>query len=195
MPSFSAALLAGGRSTRMGRDKAMLFMPGSDVLIWQRQLRVLKELQPEEILWSGLSRPGLPAHVHIISDRVENAGPLAGINACLDGLQSDLLVVLAVDLPRMTTEFLRNLLARCSSSCGVVARHGDFFEPLAAIYPTKLNALARAHLGQRRYAMQDFVREAIQAGSLQTYLLNEKEIPFFKNLNSPADLQDRGEAR
>jgi molybdopterin-guanine dinucleotide biosynthesis protein A len=191
MPSFSAVLLAGGQSTRMGRDKALLPMPGSDFLLWQRQLRILEELQPEEIFWSGPGRPGLPGHVRMISDAVENAGPLAGISACMDLLQSDLLVALAIDLPRMNAAFLKKLLARCSPPCGVVARHGDFFEPLAAIYPKGLQVLAAEHPGQRRYVMQDLIREAVQRGLLKAFPLGERDVPLFKNLNSPADLQDR----
>ena len=191
MPSFSAVLLAGGQSTRMGRDKALLTMPGSDLLLWQWQLRTLEELQPEEIFWSGPARPGLPGHVRIISDDVENAGPLAGISACLNLLPSDLLVALAVDLPRMNTVFLKNLLARCSPHRGVVARYGDFFEPLAAIYPKNLHVLAAEHLSQGRYAMQGFIREAMQRESLQAISLDERDFPLFKNLNSAEDLQDR----
>jgi molybdenum cofactor guanylyltransferase len=174
----------------MGRDKALLPMPGSDFLLWQCQLRILEELQPEEIFWSGPGRPGLPGHVRMISDGLENAGPLAGISACLDLLQSDLLVTLAIDLPRMNALFLKKLLARCSPSCGVVARSGDFFEPLAAIYPKSLHVLAAEQLRQGRYVMQDLIREAVRRGLLQAFSLGEGEIPLFKNLNSPADLQD-----
>jgi molybdopterin-guanine dinucleotide biosynthesis protein A len=191
MPSFSAVLLAGGRSTRMGHDKVLLTMPGSDLLLWQWQLRTLEELQPENIFWSGPGRPGLPGHVRIISDDVENAGPLAGISACLNLLPSDLLVVLAVDLPRMNAVFLKNLLARCSPHRGVVARYDEFFEPLAAIYPKGLHVLAAEHLSQGRYAMHDFIREAMQRELLQALTLDERDFPLFKNLNSVEDLQDR----
>jgi molybdopterin-guanine dinucleotide biosynthesis protein A len=190
MPSFSAVLLAGGQSTRMGRDKALLPLPGSDLVLWQRQLRILKELHPEEIFWSGPRRPGMPDDLRAIPDAVENAGPLAGISACLHLLQSDLLVTLAIDLPRMTTPFLKGLQEQCSATCGVVAQHGDFFEPLAAIYPKGLQVLAADHLGQGRYAMQDLIREAVQRGFLKPFPLSERDTLLFKNLNSPADLQD-----
>jgi molybdopterin-guanine dinucleotide biosynthesis protein A len=94
MLSFSAVLLAGGESTRMGRDKALLPLPDSGLLLWQRQLRVLEELRPGQLFWSGHSREGMPTHLSVVSDVVEKAGPLAGICACLDILKSDLLVVL-----------------------------------------------------------------------------------------------------
>lgn len=188
MLTFSAVLLAGGQSIRMGRDKALLPMPDSDLLLWQHQLGILEEMQPEEIFWSGPSRPGLPAHVRVVADAVENAGPLAGISACLDLLPSDLLLALAIDLPGMNALFLKNLLTRCSPQCGVVAQNGDFFEPLAAIYPKGLQVLVAEHLSQGRHAMQDLIWEAARRGLLQTFPLDKKDIPLFKNLNSPSDL-------
>jgi molybdopterin-guanine dinucleotide biosynthesis protein A len=98
--------------------------------------------------------------------------------------------VMAIDLPQMTAAFLKNLLIRCTSSRGVVIRHDDFFEPMATIYPKSLHVLATEHLSQERHAMQDFVREAVRRGQLRAVPLDEKDVPLFKNLNSPADLQD-----
>jgi molybdopterin-guanine dinucleotide biosynthesis protein A len=174
----------------MGRDKAFLPLPNSDLLLWQHQWRILEELLPEEILWSGPSRPELPANVRVIPDALPSAGPLGGLSACLDIVCTDLLVVLAVDLPQMPSVFLRNLLPLCSTNCGVVARNGDFFEPLAAIYPTQLRELAASHLAQDRYAMQDLVREAIQQNLLQEIPLEKKDVELFKNLNRPSDMTD-----
>jgi molybdenum cofactor guanylyltransferase len=188
--SFSAVLLAGGQSTRMGRDKALLPIPGSDLLLWQRQLRVLEELRPEAIFWSGPTRPGVPEHVRVIPDEVENAGPLAGLSACLDILRSDLLVVLAIDLPRMNAVFLKKMQAQCSPACGAIGRRGNFFEPLAAIYPREFGVLAAECLARGRHALQDLVREAGQRGLLRLISLEEADMPLFKNLNSPDDLHD-----
>lgn len=173
----------------MGTDKAFLPAPGSDIPLWQWQLRTLEQLEPTQIFWSGPVRPGLPAHLHRIDDAVPGAGPLAGIAACLEASKSDLLLVLAVDLPRITSRFLTGLLARCTSQKGIVTKHGDFFEPLAAFYPKSLAGLAREHLHAGRYAMQDFVREGLRHGNLHSLSLSEEEAVLFKNLNHPADLR------
>jgi molybdopterin-guanine dinucleotide biosynthesis protein A len=188
MPSFSAVLLAGGQSTRMGRDKALLPAPGSDLLLWRRQLHTLEELNPEELFWSGPPRPELPPELRPVADEAEKAGPLAGISACLQLLHSDLLVVLAIDLPYMNAAFLKSLLTRCAFSRGAVGRHGGFFEPLAAVYPKELRPLAVEHLAQKRFAMQDLIREALSRGLLEAFPLGEKDVPLFKNLNYPDDL-------
>jgi len=190
MPSFSAVLLAGGQSTRMGRDKALLTLPGSNLLLWQRQLHVLEELKPEEIFWSGPARENIPAHVRIIPDEVENAGPLGGISACLNVLKSDLLVVLAIDLPCMNAAFFKSLLNRCSVQRGAVPKHDKYFEPLATVYPKFLKALAADHLAQKRYSLQDFIRAAMLRYMIEAVPLDESDALLFKNVNAPADLKE-----
>ena len=185
--SFSAALLVGGKSARMGQDKALLPAPGPE-LLWQRQLRTLRELQPREILWSGPPRPGRPDDIRIVPDALPSAGPLAGVSACLDVLRSDLLVVLAVDLPQINFALLAMLLSECSTGCGAVVQRGDFFEPLAAVYPRQARDLAADHLRQGRRAMQGFVGAAIKQDLLQVITVAGKDDPLFKNLNSPGDL-------
>jgi molybdopterin-guanine dinucleotide biosynthesis protein A len=185
MTSFSAVLLAGGKSARMGQDKALLPVPGSNLLLWQRQLGVLDGLRPEEIFWSGPPRAGLPERLRVVADEIPNAGPLAGITACLDLMQSDLLVVLAIDLPRMSSSFLRDLLQRSSSNQGAVMRHGDFYEPLAAVYPKCTHAIARKHLRSGRYGLQNLLGEAVEQKITQSFRLDEKNFLLFQNWNAP----------
>jgi molybdopterin-guanine dinucleotide biosynthesis protein A len=188
-PTFSAALLAGGRSSRMGRDKALLPAVGVNQVLWQRQLSVLRELEPAMIFWSGQPRPGLPADLQVIPDEIENAGPLAGVSACLNRLESDLLVVLAVDLPRMNVTYLRSLLAHCSADRGVVVQHDGYFEPLAAVYPKSLHTLASEHLHQKQLILQQLMREAVKQELLNVVSLDESAAPLFKNVNSAADIE------
>jgi molybdopterin-guanine dinucleotide biosynthesis protein A len=189
-PSFSAALLAGGQSTRMGRDKALLPAPGSPLLLWQRQLRLLEELEPDEILWSGPARNGIPGHVRVIADAVADAGPLAGIAACLEAARHDRLVVLAIDLPQMSAAYLQRLVAQSSSERGAVVRHGAYFEPLAAVYPKKIAPLALEHLQQGRRALQDLIHEALGRGWFEAVTLDDADVALFRNVNTPSDLAD-----
>jgi len=172
----------------MGRDKALIRDAGSGLLLWQRQLRILEELHPEEIFWSGPAREGVPTHLRIIEDSCPNAGPLAGINACLNATSSDLLVVLAIDLPQMTTSFLQNLLAACTQTCGMATKNGAYFEPLAAVYPKAAMAIAETQLKQGHNALKDFLGEAELRGMMKWIPLQEEDISLFKNVNYPGDL-------
>ena len=188
MASLSAVLLAGGKSSRMGQDKALLPLPSCGHLLWQRQLRVLEELEPREIYWSGPERPGLPEKVHIVPDTLRNAGPLGGVCSCLWKATTDIVVVLAVDLPRMDAAYLKALAQRCTPVRGAVPQNGDELEPLAAIYPATLHELAADRLRQGRYAMQDFVREAVRRELMEVVPVCDKDHVKFTNLNSPEDL-------
>jgi molybdenum cofactor guanylyltransferase len=180
---FSAVLLAGGRSSRMGADKALIEIDGQP--LWRRQLEALRRLSPDQLLLSGPERDPV---IETVRDEVVGAGPLAGISAALDRSSWPLVVVLAIDLPMMTTAFLRSLLQLCREEQGIVPQRGDYFEPLAAIYPKRCAPLAIAALQNGDFAMQNFVRAAISEELLLARTIADAEAPLFANLNTPADL-------
>ncbi len=163
----------------MGRDKAFLDYDGQP--LWQRQLATLRNLSPEQLMISGPRRAEW-SDCEVVADEVSDTGPLAGVAAALQKCTAPLLVVLAVDLPRVTAEFLRSLLALG----GGVGQGPHGFEPLAAVYPTSCSALAAQGLGHGDFAMQNFVREAIRQGLLVARAISDPGL--FTNLNSPSDL-------
>ena len=181
----SAVLLAGGKSSRMGRDKAFLQIAGEP--LWRRQLATLRRLSPEQLMISGPPREEW-TEGEIVADETAEAGPLAGIAAALRRCATPRLVVLAVDLPQMTTGFLRALLQLCGDHRGVVPRTCDRFEPLAAIYPVECAPLADAALRDGDFSMQHFVRRAQERDLLMEKRLDDAETVLFANLNTPADL-------
>ena len=184
---FSAALLVGGRSSRMGSDKALLKIHG--VPIWQRQLRTLQELQPSEIFFVGPARETwIESGCECIADAANDVGPIGGLVAALRRCADARLLVLAIDLPEMRGDFLRKLLALCPENGGVIPKRNERFEPLAAIYPVSCLALAEKCLSSKEYSLQELARRATDAGLLLTRQIAAAEEPFFFNLNTPADL-------
>jgi molybdopterin-guanine dinucleotide biosynthesis protein A len=181
----SAVLLAGGKSSRMGRDKAFLDIDGQP--LWWRQLDKLRQLSPEQIMLSGPPRNEW-SDCEVVSDEVENAGPLAGIAAALGKCTTPHLVVLAVDLPMMTSNFLQSLLELCTGNWGAVPRNADAFEPLAAVYPASCAFLANAALRSGDLSLQSLVRKGTSEKWLVERKISAAEAPLFANLNTPADL-------
>ena len=169
----------------MGRDKALLEIEGE--LLWRRQLATLQQLSPEQLMLSGPRRDGW-SEDEIVSDVVVDAGPLAGVAAALQKCKTPHLVVLAIDLPRMTADFLRSLLTLCDDDRGAVPRTAGGFEPLAAVYPASCAALAAAALRSADFSMQSFVREAMKLHLLVERRIFAAETPLFTNLNTPAEL-------
>lgn len=126
---FSMALLAGGKSSRMGRDKAGLPFFGSTLLEFQKEKAEL--LGIGDVLISG---PGN------IEDLLPERGPLGGMHACLERARSPHCVMLSVDAPLVPAAALR-LLARRHLEGRVqatIARHGGKTEPLIGVYDAAL---------------------------------------------------------
>ncbi len=183
-PNFAAVLLAGGRSTRMGRDKATLLIDGQQ--LWQRQLDKLRALRPRELFISGRrDGPYAGAGCEIIEDAVPDLGPLGGVAAALSRAESPLVLVLAVDLPAMTVEFLSDLLRAGRS---VVPQNADYFEPLAAVYPASALPIAAALLEQADRSMQRFVRRLIADDLTVNRPLTATDQRLFQNVNQVRDL-------
>lgn len=166
----------------MGRDKALLEIDGE--LLWRRQLATLGALAPEQLLLSGPPR----GEGETVADARDGAGPLGGVAAALLRCTAPLLVVLAVDLPQMTTAFLRLLLALSRERTGVVPRGLEFFEPLAAVYPKEAAVIATEQLRGGDFSMQSFVAAATREGLVTERKLHPEETALFANLNTPADL-------
>jgi molybdopterin-guanine dinucleotide biosynthesis protein A len=183
-PNFAAVLLAGGRSTRMGRDKATLLVDGQP--LWQRQLATLRMLTPSELFISGRrDGPFASANVEVIEDAVPGLGPLAGIAAALRRAESPRILVLAIDLPAMTADFLRRLLRQDRPT---IPKQADHYEPLAAVYPKSALPLAEEFLRESDRSMQRFVRRLLADGVIETCEVSPAEAPLFQNVNRPEDI-------
>jgi len=96
-------VLAGGRSRRMGRDKAALAMPSGSLLAYQRQRL---EILCQQVVVSGNGQD-----VNGLVDRYPGIGPLAGIDAAVQRFPEAALLVLPVDMPALSLESLRRLIA------------------------------------------------------------------------------------
>ena len=184
MNEFSAALIAGGRSRRMGTDKAFLAWQGRP--LWEHQWEKLRALHPRQLLLSCRREQPFPPDLTAVHDEWPDCGPLGGIASCLRVCTAPLLTVLGIDLPLLPGNFLDSLLGECSEGCGAVIFSGEFFEPLVAVYPREMLALAEEQIGAGRLSMQDFVRSGVESGLMRVAQV-PVELQWFTNLNAPAD--------
>ena len=181
---FSALILAGGRSLRMGRDKATLEVGGQPLLA--RQIELARQAGADDVLVSGRADADYSAFgCEVLIDFYPEAGPLAGVERGLATAAAPLLLVLAVDLPRMTVEFLQRLLLECRAESGVVPEMGGRLEPLAAVYPHRAHALAVEYLRAGKNGMQDFAAEIEKTGGLRRLPVTSAEEALFLNWNTP----------
>lgn len=171
----------------MGRDKARLEVDGIPLIA--RQLGILRELAPDEIFIASRNADDYDdLRVPVLADACPGQGPLAGIERALATARNPLVLVLAVDLPRMTSGLLRALLSGCSAQRGVVPLREGGLEPLAAVYPRKAHGLAVALLHAGRNSARDFARECAQRAWVRRQALPAELAACLVNWNTPADV-------
>lgn len=199
-PPFSALLLAGGRSRRMGRDKALLEWGGRP--LWEVQAAKLASLQPQRLLIAcreeqGLhhSQAGRPfAAVEWLFDPPgEDLGPMAAIVRALGTDTGMPLLVLAVDMPWVTADFLRNDLLGADRGLFFQGPHG--YEPLAGIYVPAMRAGMAARLQRGRLGLQAAIEEAVAAGDAVVKPAPVDAELLFQNANTQEEWEFANAAR
>ena len=210
--SHAAVLLAGGKSSRMGRDKSALPVNGEP--LWQRQLAVLHATGPAEIFISGKSDgPYADCGVEILADEFPDCGPLGGIATALRRCTAERLLVLAVDMPTMTAAFLRTLVEESQragkgvtptvaadgrrragfqsamESAHLLPSAATGIEPLAAVYPRAALAIADECLRAGEFKLEIFVRKLEASGLVSVRAVAGKDAALFTNWNAPEDLR------
>jgi molybdenum cofactor guanylyltransferase len=135
----AAAVLAGGASRRMGRDKATLAVGG--VALAAGVLAAAAEVADPVVLVAPQGHPARRLHPRVVTDPGE--GPLAALAAALEALEAGHVLVLAADHPGLAVELLAQLVALAPGGEAVACRRGPRLEPLVAVY-RRAPALAAA---------------------------------------------------
>ena len=128
----SLALLAGGLSTRLGEDKAFVSFQGATLLEWMRDR--FARLFPHVFVvtrepWRFQSF-GLP----VVNDALSEVGSAVGVYSAVLAATTERVICVACDTPFVTPQFLRVLAAKSASFDVFVPRHGDYLQPLCAVY-------------------------------------------------------------
>ena len=173
----SGFILAGGRSTRMGRDKALLNWHGTPLL---GHMTALLQHATNDVKVVG--RNHLP-------DRQPGLGPLSGIETALTVTLTDNNLIVAVDLPLLTKEFLVFLQrAAESSKCPLLAcKIGSHF-PFCFAMRRRLLPEIQRRLSEGDLTIRGLI-EASDAEIISEAQLRERgfEPAIFRNINTPED--------
>ena len=188
VPELTAFVLAGGKSTRMGVDKAFLEFDGKTLL--DRALHNLRRLTSEVMIVG--ERNKFAQFGSVVEDVFHNRGPLGGIHAGLATSATDLNLMMAVDMPFMELGFLRYLLkhAEATDAVVVVPRVQGRLQPLCAIYRKFLQAAAERSL------LREDNKIDVLFQHVKTTVIEEDDIiasgfspAIFDNLNTPTEFE------
>ena len=140
--TYSLMLLAGGKSSRMGQNKAELFYQGKTFVDYS--IEKAEKLGINRIYLSGNQK--VKKEVQIIQDIYQEKGPLGGIHACMKEIKTPYCLVLPVDVPQIPIEVLECMLNYHEShgqnaegkQLPLLLKHETFMEPLIGIYPVTM---------------------------------------------------------
>lgn len=186
--SLSVVVLAGGKSRRMGTDKAHLPHPESGSPLLCHQLEMIAAMTGLPRIVSARASqilPPLPVEVIRIDDD-GSAGPLGGIVAALSIATGDHLMIVAVDLPYLDKAVLLRLVAECPSSHGgVYAQAPAGPEPLVSVVPMILRPQLADALERGEHSPRQLFTGPL-AHSMKPVFFDTPG-PFL-NWNSPRDI-------
>jgi molybdopterin-guanine dinucleotide biosynthesis protein A len=185
--TLSAVLLAGGESTRMGTDKATVEWRGAP--LWKGQLQKLRALTSKIFISTRMDMPWRPEDVKLVFDEAPSRGPLSGITASLALIQTDCLLVLAVDMPFITSSHLKKLCDCAKPDVGAVPVVNGKVEPLAAVYPKCAESIFAEALNGTDHSMQRLVRQLATVGLVRKIPITGAAGRFYRSINYPADLR------
>jgi molybdopterin-guanine dinucleotide biosynthesis protein A len=190
----TAFVLTGGRSERMGSDKALLTLPDGETLL-EHAMALGASVAREVCLVGPRERYASYAWAgKIVEDVYPGRGPLAGIHAALRASSTEWNLIVAVDTPLLTSALLRWLIDRAKESSGAVVtlpRVNGQWQPLCAVYRREFGALAQSALEEGRYKIDLLYR------AVQTRVLEEDELraagfgaELFGNLNTMEEMKN-----
>lgn len=161
-------VLAGGRSVRMGRDKAGLDFVGVPLL--ERMLGKLRQLGLKARV-AGMREPVEGVAAEVVSDLHPDCGPLSGMETALSTSETQLVMMLGVDLPLVETEFLRWMLERAqvSGAAATIPRMLGQPQPLCAVYRRELLGGITRALNSGDYKTMTAVESAAAGARLDLF--------------------------
>ncbi|MFB0919709.1 MAG: molybdenum cofactor guanylyltransferase, partial [Oscillospiraceae bacterium] len=181
---FGAVILYGGKSRRMGRDKAELVIEGRTFLE-----HIAEELKDyKELLLSVDSLEKCPDTKYTaVTDIYPDCGPMGGIHAALSACYSDALLVVSCDMPLFRSELGNYLCSQLTEDADAVVpvTSDGRIHPLCAIYRKRVSPVFEKHLKNKSYKILDAYRDfKVKFIPMDRTPCSEK---WLKNINTPQE--------
>ncbi len=161
--NYSLLLLAGGKSSRMGKNKAELLYKGRTFV--ENLIEKAKKLGIQKIYLSGYQ--GERDDAEVVWDIYPEVGPLGGLHAGLNTVTTPYCLVLPVDIPQIPMKFLETMLEEHRKQClnakeenlPLLLERDGFLEPLIGIYPVKMIDFIEGKIIEQRLSVFRMLKE------------------------------------
>lgn len=183
---LSGLVLAGGRSRRLGIDKALLVMDGLRLV--DRAVAVLTEICDDVMVAPGPRRPLPILGTRQVADAVADAGPLGGLVGGLEAATHELVAVLAVDHPDADPAVLSALAAASDGEDVVVPEVDGQLQPLHAVWARAAAHRLRARLEGPDVSLHGALAVLdVRIAGRDVWGATGADGKFARNLNEPGD--------
>jgi molybdopterin-guanine dinucleotide biosynthesis protein A len=188
MISWTGAILAGGRSRRLGgADKSAIVIGEQTIL--ERQLSLLRALTPHVLIVASDSSRMRRSGLRVVVDRIPGAGALGGLYTALMDASTEQVLVIGCDMPFLTAPFLEYLAACGRDADAAMARNADGRHPLCASYARRIAPRLETRImqGQLRIldALADVDVRELGPAELEPF---DRDGRLLFNINTPDDL-------
>jgi molybdenum cofactor guanylyltransferase len=185
--NVTGVILAGGKSSRFGRNKAFIQVQGIPLI--ERVLRVMASVFERRLIVTNTPEEygylGLP----MVQDLIKGIGSLGGIYTGLATISDDAGFFVACDMPYLNEGLLRYLVSLREGHDAVVPRINRMVEPLHAVYAKpSIGTLKELIESGQRQILELFSRIDVRYVEEETIRSFEPDLRCFANLNSPEDL-------
>jgi molybdopterin-guanine dinucleotide biosynthesis protein A len=179
MSALTGIVMAGGKSSRMGANKALLLYKGKRLI--DRSIETLLPLVDNIIISSNQPLPDIP--YPFIADSVESIGPLGGLQACLSKSTSAWNMLIPCDTPFLSVSLYQQMLQHTALVDAVIAKHADGkIEPLIGLYNRRLIPLMEEQIARGDYKLINLLHRA------RVYYFETEAQHQYRNMNHPDDL-------
>lgn len=190
----TAAVLAGGRSVRMGVDKTLLDFEGETLV--SRVVDVVGAVCASTLVVTNrpeaISTAGLPPEVRVLRDEVAYQGPLGGLATALAAAEEEWVLAVAADMPWLKPSVVRALWARAEGADVVMPVSAEGPEPLLALYrrETCLPAARKALDSGRRRLVAILPGLTVAEVAVESLREVDPELRSLRNINTADDLAE-----
>jgi len=177
-------VLAGGKSSRFGSNKALAKYQGTSLL--KRALKLLKSLDLEPAIIASQDHDYSSFKYPCFQDELPEKGPLGGLYTAMTHFPESRLLVLTCDMPALTTGVLMPLLRKHKKKNRVTLYQigSKSYEPFPGVYESSLRDGILNRITENKLSMQSLFEDLPQKNILPW----DKESQFFSNVNSASDL-------
>ncbi len=180
MYPVSFYILAGGKNSRMGKDKGLLPFSENQTFIE----KIISELSPLNLPVTIISEnPAYQQYAHTIPDLTPKIGPLGGIYTALIHASTGYVFILTCDSPFITAGMIKEFLQNCRFDSGIqacVTKSNGRIYPLTAVYHQSSIGVVEEQIVKKNYRVKDVLSNI----KYQEILLPEQ---FVLNINRPEE--------